>query len=95
MRRTLVVVCVVVAGLLMFRAGLAACGDKSLNAGGIRQQRAVAQQFPASILIYGPPTSRIADAINAGRGTLSTDETEEQTAEGAEAPEMAAAQAEA
>ncbi|HUF91192.1 MAG TPA: 30S ribosomal protein S2 [Candidatus Limnocylindria bacterium] len=40
-------------------------------------------------------TSRIADAINEGRGTLSKDETEEQTAEGAEDAEMAAAQAEA
>ncbi len=40
-------------------------------------------------------TSRIADAINEGRGTLSKDEAEEQTAEGAEDPEMAAAQAEA
>jgi small subunit ribosomal protein S2 len=40
-------------------------------------------------------TSRIADAINEGRGTLSKDETEEATAEGAEDAEMAAAQAEA
>ncbi|MEX2146417.1 MAG: 30S ribosomal protein S2 [Candidatus Rokuibacteriota bacterium] len=40
-------------------------------------------------------TSRIADAINEGRGTLSKDATEEQTAEGAEDAEMAAAQAEA
>jgi small subunit ribosomal protein S2 len=40
-------------------------------------------------------TSRIADAINEGRGTLSKDETEEQAAESAEDAEMAAAQAEA
>jgi small subunit ribosomal protein S2 len=40
-------------------------------------------------------TSRIADAINEGRGTLSKDETEEQAAESAEEAEMAAAQAEA
>jgi small subunit ribosomal protein S2 len=40
-------------------------------------------------------TSRIADAINEGRGTLGKDETEEQTAEGSEDAEMAAAEAEA
>jgi small subunit ribosomal protein S2 len=40
-------------------------------------------------------TSRIADAINEGRGTLSKDETEEATAEGVEDAEMAAAEAEA
>jgi len=39
-------------------------------------------------------TSRIADAINEGRGTLSKDEAEE-TAEGGEEAEMAAAEAEA
>jgi small subunit ribosomal protein S2 len=40
-------------------------------------------------------TSRIADAINEGRGTLGKDEAEEQTAEGGEDAEMAAAEAEA
>ena len=40
-------------------------------------------------------TSRIADAINEGRGTLSKDDAEEQTAEDAEEAEMAAAEAEA
>jgi len=40
-------------------------------------------------------TSRIADAINEGRGTLSEDETEEPPVDGADDAEMAAAQAEA
>jgi small subunit ribosomal protein S2 len=40
-------------------------------------------------------TSRIADAINEGRGTLSKDETEEPAGEGPDEAEMAAAQAEA
>jgi type IV pilus biogenesis protein CpaD/CtpE len=52
----------VVASFVILRAGLEACGDKSLSAGGIRQQRAIAIEFPASILIYNPPASRIADA---------------------------------
>jgi small subunit ribosomal protein S2 len=40
-------------------------------------------------------TSRIADAMNEGRGTLGKDETEEAAAEGEAPPEMAAAEAEA
>ncbi len=38
---------------------LSACGDKSLSAGGIRMQRALAARYPASILAYAPPTSRL------------------------------------
>lgn len=41
---------------------LAACGDKSLSAGGIRTQRAMAARYPASILIYAPPDSRLPGA---------------------------------
>jgi hypothetical protein len=44
------------------RADVDACGDKSLSAGGIRMQRAMAARYPASILIYGPPASRMSDA---------------------------------
>src|SRR5262245_31149683 len=39
-----------------------ACGDKSLSAGGIRMQRALAARYPASILIYGAPASRMSEA---------------------------------
>jgi hypothetical protein len=38
-----------------------ACGDKSLSAGGIRMQRALAARYPASILVYGT-SSRLSDA---------------------------------
>jgi hypothetical protein len=68
MQRTLVAVGLVVVGLVTYRAGVAACGDKSLGPGGIRWQRsepwqrAQAQANPASILIYGQPSSRIATA---------------------------------
>ena len=62
MRRPLLTLGLVVAGLVMFRAGLGACGDKSLGVGGIRLQRALAAQYPASILIYSPPASRIGAA---------------------------------
>jgi hypothetical protein len=41
---------------------LSACGDKSLSAGGIRIQRALAARYPASILIYAPADSRLVEA---------------------------------
>lgn len=41
---------------------LGACGDKSLSAGGIRMQRALAARYPASILAYAPPASRLSAA---------------------------------
>ena len=48
------------AGLLATRgADLSACGDKSLAAGGIRMQRALAARYPASVLIYTPSASRL------------------------------------
>jgi hypothetical protein len=34
-----------------------ACGDKSLSAGGIRMQRAIAARYPASVLAYVPSNS--------------------------------------
>ena len=39
-----------------------ACGDKSLSAGGIRMQRALAARYPASILMYVPSASRLPSA---------------------------------
>jgi predicted LPLAT superfamily acyltransferase len=45
-----------------FAPDLHACGDKSLSAGGIRMQRALAARYPASILIYTPAASRLSDA---------------------------------
>jgi hypothetical protein len=41
---------------------LNACGDKSLSAGGIRMQRAVAARYPASVLAYAPPSSPVSSA---------------------------------
>ena len=41
---------------------LSACGDKSLAAGGIRMQRALAARYPASVLIYAPAGSRLIGA---------------------------------
>jgi hypothetical protein len=49
-------------GLLAFDSDLNACGDKSLSAGGIRMQRALAARYPASILMYVPATSRLSGA---------------------------------
>ena len=59
MRRTFMALGVIVAGLLAFRAGVEACGDKSLSAGGIRSERARLQRYPASILIVAQPNSRV------------------------------------
>lgn len=41
---------------------LSACGDKSLSAGGIRMQRAIAARYPASVLMYAPGGSRLIGA---------------------------------
>ncbi|HTM33050.1 MAG TPA: hypothetical protein VL263_17180 [Vicinamibacterales bacterium] len=41
---------------------LLACGDKSLSAGGIRMQRALAARYPASVLIYNPAGSKLQGA---------------------------------
>jgi hypothetical protein len=51
-----------VAVMFMLRVDVGACGDKSLSAGGIRMQRALCARYPASILIYGLPASRMSDA---------------------------------
>src|SRR5262245_45839340 len=48
--------------MLTFAPDLYGCGDKSLSAGGIRMQRALAARYPASILIYTPAASRLPDA---------------------------------
>jgi hypothetical protein len=48
--------------MLSFAPDLQACGDKSLSAGGIRMQRALAARYPASVLIYTPSASRLPDA---------------------------------
>ena len=61
--RPALIACVVVAvGVVAQRADLDACGDKSLSAGGIKILRATAAKYPASILIYASPNSRVAAA---------------------------------
>ena len=62
MKRILVSAACVAVLALTFSSDLTACGDKSLSAGGIRWQRALAARFPASILLYAPATSRLDDA---------------------------------
>ena len=62
MKRTLVVLGLMAAGLVRFGPDLVACGDKSFSSGGIRMQRALAARYPASILIYTKPGSRIVAA---------------------------------
>ena len=52
-----------VAILLAFGPDLDACGDKSLAAGGVRQQRALAARYPASIVAYVPAASRLPTAM--------------------------------
>ena len=61
MRRTLVIFLVATSAVVC-GPSVDACGDKSLSANGIRFQRALAAQFPASVLIYTQPNSRIAAA---------------------------------
>ena len=63
MRLSLVSSVLVAVGLCLLRADLNACGDKSLSAGGIRMQRALAAQYPASILIVEAPNSRVSAAV--------------------------------
>jgi hypothetical protein len=62
MKRTVVAVCFVLAALPAFYAAVDACGDKSLSAGGIRMQRALAARYPASVLAYVPVASRLSVA---------------------------------
>jgi PleD family two-component response regulator len=62
MKRNIVAALLVVVGLLALRATVHACGDKSLSLGGIRSQRALAAKYPASILIYAQPNSRVSAA---------------------------------
>jgi hypothetical protein len=62
MKRTFVALGVIVAGLMVCRAGVEACGDKSLSAGGIRFERARVARYPASILILAQPNSRVSAA---------------------------------
>ena len=56
-------------GLLLIAAAVFAtgpelngCGDKSLSAGGIRMQRALAARYPASVLAYVPSSSPVSSA---------------------------------
>jgi hypothetical protein len=53
---------VLTAIVLMTGLDVSACGDKSLSAGGIRMQRALAARYPASVLMYLPSASRLNDA---------------------------------
>jgi hypothetical protein len=63
MKRTIVAAVVVFAALAgAGGSDLSACGDKSLSAGGIRMQRALAARYPATVLIYAPPASRLLNA---------------------------------
>ncbi len=62
MKRTSAAAGLMVMAMLAFGPELNACGDKSLSAGGIRMQRAIAARYPASILIYAPATSRLPSA---------------------------------
>ena len=61
MTRLLAAVGLAAIGLFALRVDLDACGDKSLSAGGVRMQRALAARYPASILIYGP-SARLSEA---------------------------------
>ena len=63
MTRRFTTAILLLAGLLAARGSdLSACGDKSLAAGGIRMQRALAARYPASVLIYAPNASRLNSA---------------------------------
>jgi hypothetical protein len=63
MTRTLVAAGVAVGLLAGAGTDLSACGDKSLSAGGIRIQRAIAARYPATVLIYAPATSGVPSAM--------------------------------
>jgi hypothetical protein len=62
--RHLFVAGLLIGSLIFAGTDLSACGDKSLSAGGIRIQRAIAARFPASILIYAPPASPLQGAVH-------------------------------
>ena len=62
MKRTVVAFCIVMVALPAFHPAIDACGDKSLSAGGIRRQRAIAARYPASVLAYVPAASRLSVA---------------------------------
>src|SRR5262245_26893714 len=62
MTRKLVPLVLVAAGTLAAGPELNACGDKSLSAGGIRMQRAIAARYPASVLAYVPSNSPVSAA---------------------------------
>jgi hypothetical protein len=62
MNRTLVAIGLVTATSLAIGPAMDACGDKSLSAGGIRMQRALAARYPASVLAYVPAESRLSSA---------------------------------
>jgi hypothetical protein len=64
MTRTLAAAGVAITLLAGTSADLSACGDKSLSAGGIRMQRALAARYPATVLIYAPSASRVPAATN-------------------------------
>src|SRR5687767_280138 len=61
MTRTVALI-VATAAVLATGPELQACGDKSLSAGGIRMQRALAARYPASVLAYMPSGSPAAAA---------------------------------
>jgi hypothetical protein len=62
MKRRFAVAGILAAAVLAFFSNADACGDKSLSAGGIRMQRALAARYPASILMYVPSASRLSEA---------------------------------
>jgi hypothetical protein len=62
MKRTLVTLGLIVTGLTLLRVGVEACGDKSLSLGGVRLERARVAMYPASILVFAQPNSRMAAA---------------------------------
>ena len=62
MKRLLAAVGLAAMGVIALHVDLDACGDKSLSAGGVRMQRALAARYPASVLIYELPSSRVSEA---------------------------------
>ena len=62
MNRRLGPLVLMTAGVLAAGPELDACGDKSLSAGGIRMQRALAARYPASVLAYVPSNSPVSTA---------------------------------
>ena len=62
MMRTFAAAGLLTAAVLTCGPDVDACGDKSLSAGGIRMQRALAARYPASILMYVPSASRLPGA---------------------------------